>query len=866
MPEMFLYQTLRANRKAGNFIPLPNYIQNGFSENITLREYQIEAFENTITYLENENLRKNKQTHLLYHMATGSGKTVIMVGMILYYYVQGYRNFLFFVNQNNIIEKTKDNFLNPSSNKYLFKEPLEVLGQQVNIKEVENFSVTDPDAINICFTSIQGLHDRMSFPEENGLSIEDFENEKTVLLSDEAHHVNRMTKKPNQDEKEMKRSWEYSVQRIFHANRDNVLLEFTATADLRDPNVKEKYLDKIIFDYPLSNFRRSGFTKDFQNMAFDYNHWERTLVALILSEYRRHKFADLGQNIKPVVLMKSQRISDSEDFYKDFFEKLKGLTTDEIESLRSNNNKYLQDALKYFAEIDESYYGLVETLKTSFAEHTSIIMNGKRDDTPQKQLLVNSLEDKENPYRIIFTVDMLNEGWDVLNLFDIVRLYETRQSGQNRISNYTIREAQLIGRGARYCPFIDGNPEERFVRKYDNDLTNENRILETLFYHSKYDNRYISEINKALKQTGLLPENAVQIEYRLKDEFKNKEVYHSGLVFSNEKIPKSRQSVKKLDDKIRNMSISYEVPSGRGDVYSMFSEEIKRAEKLKKTTELKRMKEIPYNILQFAISEFNLLKFNILKDYFPNLNSTREFLTSDDYLGNIKITIDSPEKDIKPVDKYEAVRKVLIKVANHMSNMKGEFEGTREFKAKPLSKVIYDKTISLTNIAEDGEGVSQSEVDDDDLRIDLNNKEWYVFQDNYGTKEEKSFVKYFSNHIGKLKEKYDEVYLIRNERFPELAIYTFNDGARFEPDFIILLRKKGQIGFVQEQIYVEPKGDHLISDEVWKEEFLLTLEKESIPYKIYADDNEYRIIGLPFYNESYRMKEFSESFDDIIEK
>src|SRR5690625_1879661 len=253
-------------------------------------------------------------------------------------------------------------------------------------------------------------------------------------------------------------------------------------------------------------------------------------------------------------------------------------------------------------------------------------------------------------------------------------------------------------------------------------------------------------------------------------------------------------------------------------------------------------------------------------EYNNYINTTREYITTVNYRVNIKITIESPEEIIKPVDRYKAVRKVLIKVANYMSNMKGEFEGTKEFKAKRLSKVIYDKTISLTNIAEDGEGVAQSEVDDKDLRIDLNKKEWYVFQDNYGTKEEKSFVKYFSNHIGKLKEKYDEVYLIRNERFPELAIYTFNDDARFDPDFIILLRKKGQIGFVQEQIYVEPKGDHLISDEVWKEEFLLTLEKESIPYKIYADDNEYRIIGLPFYNESYRMKEFSESFDDIIEK
>ena len=52
--------------------------------------------------------------HLLFNMATGSGKTLIMAGLILYLYEKGYRNFLFFVNSTNIIEKTKDNFLNPS--------------------------------------------------------------------------------------------------------------------------------------------------------------------------------------------------------------------------------------------------------------------------------------------------------------------------------------------------------------------------------------------------------------------------------------------------------------------------------------------------------------------------------------------------------------------------------------------------------------------------------------------------------------------------------------------------------------------------------------------------------------------------------
>ena len=48
-----------------------------------------------------------------------------MAGLILYLYQQGYRNFLFFVNSTNIIDKTRDNFLNDTSVKYLFNKSFE---------------------------------------------------------------------------------------------------------------------------------------------------------------------------------------------------------------------------------------------------------------------------------------------------------------------------------------------------------------------------------------------------------------------------------------------------------------------------------------------------------------------------------------------------------------------------------------------------------------------------------------------------------------------------------------------------------------------------------------------------------------------
>ena len=65
--------------------------------------------------------------------------------------------------------------------------------------------------------------------------------------------------------------------------------------------------------------------------------------------------------------------------------------------------------------------------------------------TQQDQIELNRLEDKSNRIRAIFEIQILDEGWDVLNLFDIVRLYETRDSKGNQPGKTTISEAQLIG-------------------------------------------------------------------------------------------------------------------------------------------------------------------------------------------------------------------------------------------------------------------------------------------------------------------------------------------------------------------------------------------------------------------------------------
>lgn len=867
MAEQFLYEKLDAIIEAGMQIDFPEIIKKGLSKKIILRDYQIDAFNNFALYFENDGLRKNKQVHTLFHMATGSGKTVIMAGLILYMYTKGYRKFLFFVNQTNVLEKTIDNFTNPLSNKYLFNDVIEYLGNKVKIKRVENFSgnVLDDD-IEILFTTTQKLHNDLFEAKENSLTYDDFEDNKVVFISDESHHINSLTKKPTKNEEEAARSWEYSVTNALSRNRDSIMLEFTATCDLKDPNVLQKYNDKIIFNYPLISFRESGYTKDFQNFATDTDLWTRSLMALVMSEYRRFLFADLKLNIKPVVMLKSKTIDDSKNFYDEFFKKIKKLTSYELQILELAGIEKLTEAINYFKEKDDTLEILEHSIKTAFTEDTSIIMNGSSDNNKENQLLVNSLEDLNNPIRLIFAVDMLNEGWDVLNLFDIVRLYDTRQSKSGgKIGSYTIKEAQLIGRGARYCPFVVDDEELKFKRKFDGDISNPNRILETMYFHSKNDSRYISELKKALIETGLQSPAPIILEYRLKDEFKDSDFYNKSYVFSNKRLLKGRDEVHSLEPSIRTKTYYYTAISGKGNILNLIGDDAPTASSIKTNLKNIKFKDIYYNILLGAVECFEELRFDILKEKYPSLKSMREFLTSDEFLGNSNLEITYYQDEINGKILFSAVKHALVKIASHVMAIKPEYVGSKEFEPKKLKTVLKDKKISLGTIDQNGgKGNSQNNCSNKEYRLDLTNESWYVFNDNYGTSEEKLFIKYFKTNIEpKLKEMNLEYYVVRNERVPELAIYSFEAGERFEPDFLLFVRKKRNEGSLTYQGYVEPKGKQLLEQDAWKEEFLMQIEKEHSFKGLFADD--YKIIGFPFFNKDNRMEEFEQAINKWME-
>ena len=58
--ERFLYEKLDVSREIGATKEITNFLKQGLSKRIELREYQKEAFENFITYFENEKLINSK--------------------------------------------------------------------------------------------------------------------------------------------------------------------------------------------------------------------------------------------------------------------------------------------------------------------------------------------------------------------------------------------------------------------------------------------------------------------------------------------------------------------------------------------------------------------------------------------------------------------------------------------------------------------------------------------------------------------------------------------------------------------------------------------------------------------------------------
>lgn len=836
MPQQFLYDTILTEfgKRTISETEIPDCISKNLKH--TMRPYQREAFQRFITFCENDfDGKQNRPYHLLFNMATGSGKTMIMAGAMLYLYEQGYRNFLFFVNSNNIIQKTKDNFLNANTGKYLFAEKIIFEGNEIAVHEVETFDESDDKNINIKFTTIQQLHIDLNSTKENALTYEDFQNKKIVLIADEAHHLNAGTRQGD-----LFGTFEDTVQKIHEQNYDNILLEFTATADYEDSNIKSKYLNKVLFRYDLAEFRKDGYSKEINLLRSQFDEKHRIIQALVLNLYRQDLATSHNINLKPVILFKAKKTIAENNRNKENFHKLiEDITAKEIEDVRANQQiKILSKAFAFFDAKGVDSNEIVKRLQSNFKPENCLSAND--NELEKNQILLNTLEDENNPIRAVFAVQKLNEGWDVLNLFDIVRMYEERNEEKNgKVGKTTIAEAQLIGRGARYYPFTLEKGQNKFTRKFDSDIDNDMKVLEELYYHTKEDSRYISELKKALVETGIYEDedDFVEKELKLKESFKQTDFYKNAKVFYNLKIEKSHDKVKSLKDlNVRKTNIEFTLSSGKGAVTNVWEETVSTVETTLTERKSINISDMPKYVVRFALTTNPFFYFNNLQKYCPKIKSSDEFISESDYLGGFGVTFIGDKQHIEKItnaDYLQALKVLLKSIETEIKQNDAEYEGS-EFTYGKLYEKFTDKKLHINKKKNEERTKGQEDF--------LADKDWYAYNANYGTTEEKKFVEMFAGRFDNLKDNFSDIYLIRNEQV--LKIYD-EIGRAFEPDFVLFCKRNtGEEQVLQ--VFIEPKGGHLDSKDKWKEEFLKKMRDDKMTIEIGSD--HFLITGVPFYN------------------
>ena len=142
------------------------------------RKYQKDSLGRFIYYMRDYK-KKTKPIHLLFNLATGAGKTLLMAWLVGYLKEKfDYQHVIFLVNSKEIVGKTVMNFTEKLNRKYLFNSKL-----PFEIKVVDNFSSLLPHQIGMKFTTLQGLSSELQNPGNGTLTYEDFKNNKKIISS-----------------------------------------------------------------------------------------------------------------------------------------------------------------------------------------------------------------------------------------------------------------------------------------------------------------------------------------------------------------------------------------------------------------------------------------------------------------------------------------------------------------------------------------------------------------------------------------------------------------------------------------------------------------------------------------------------------
>ncbi len=401
-------------------------------DGLNLREYQIKAIEKA------EQAIIKGQTKVLLAMATGTGKTRTVLGMIYRFLkTERFRRILFLVDRNALGEQAFDVF------KEVKLEELMTLDDIYNIKGLEDKSIEKETRIQVA--TVQSMVKRIIYNDEETMpAVTDYD----LVIIDEAHRGYILDKEMGDEELLYRDQADYqSKYRSVIDYFDAVKIALTATPALQTTQI----FGQPVYKYTYREAVIEGYLVD-----HDAPH---SLVTKLSKSGIHYKGGDKITIYDPVTgeLTNAELLDDELDFEIDSFnrqvitENFNRTVLEEIARDIDPESPDEQGKTLIYAVDDQHADLIVKILKEIYSKTgvdndaimkiTGSVGGGNRK---KLQEVIKRFKNERYP-SIAVTVDLLTTGIDVPEITTLVFL--------RRVKSRILFE-QMMGRATRLCPEI----------------------------------------------------------------------------------------------------------------------------------------------------------------------------------------------------------------------------------------------------------------------------------------------------------------------------------------------------------------------------------------------------------------------------
>lgn len=398
-------------------------------DGLNLRDYQIKAIESA------EEAIRNGQEKVLLSMATGTGKTRTLLGLI-YRMIKSNRfnRVLFLVDRTALGEQAQDVF------KEVKIEDLMTLDEIYNVKGLEEKDIDRETKIHVA--TVQSLVKRIMYNDSESMpAISDYD----LIVIDEAHRGYILDKEMGEDEILYRNQEDYvSKYRTVIEYFDAAKVALTATPALHTTQI----FGKPVFSYSYREAVIEGYLVD-----HDAPHIIKTKLS---TEGIKYQAGDIVPIYDPVTgeVVNSDALEDELKFDVEQFNRqviTENFNRVVLEEIAQNINPDGEGKTLIFAVDDTHANLIVKILKEIYEEYgvdSEAVMKitGSVGGGNKKKVMeaIKRFKNEKFP-NVVVTVDLLTTGIDVPEINTLVFM--------RRVKSRILFE-QMLGRATRLCPAI----------------------------------------------------------------------------------------------------------------------------------------------------------------------------------------------------------------------------------------------------------------------------------------------------------------------------------------------------------------------------------------------------------------------------